>query len=223
MPHATATEELCGAKIKRGGTCTRSAGWGTSHPGYGTCKYHGGATPNANKSAAVKIARSMGEPLDIEPHEALIACVQITAGEVAYCTLRIQQLSTEEYTGRPETHVDKDLALKTDSEGNALYDHLEQTTEHPVELNLWITARAACMDRLARYSKMALDAGVEERRVRLAESMAMQLAPVLQAIFKELGLTDKQRDKAPAIVERHLVALEATSAFAINGNGDSDD
>lgn len=154
----------------------------------------------------------MGEPLDIEPHEALIVCVQITAGEVAYCTRRIMELNTTEYVGHPESYVEEETTGGEHGGGTK-----DVTKKGAPELNIWINARAACMDRLARFSKMALDAGVDERRVRLAENMASQLAPVLQAIFKELGLTAKQKGKAPEIVERHLMTLETTSAFEVNG------
>lgn len=35
----------CGAKTKsKGGTCQKSAGWGTDHPGSGKCRIHGGAS-----------------------------------------------------------------------------------------------------------------------------------------------------------------------------------
>ena len=38
--------DICGAKKKQnGGHCTRPAGWGTDHPGYGKCKLHGGCVP----------------------------------------------------------------------------------------------------------------------------------------------------------------------------------
>jgi hypothetical protein len=199
----------CGAKRRRGGPCTKPAGWGTDHQGIGQCKLHGGSTPNANKNAAVKIAQSMGEAIDIQPHEALLACVQITAGEVAYCTLRIQELKTEEYTGHPEAYIEESWG-----------DGGKQVTKQlPVQLNIWIVARRDAMDRLARYAKMALDAGVEERRVRLAEGMAAQLAPVLDAIMRELELTPKQKEKAPAIVERNLLTLEGPAAFEVNGAG----
>ncbi len=38
---------ICGAQRSQGGgaPCTRPAGWGTTHPGEGSCKLHGGATP----------------------------------------------------------------------------------------------------------------------------------------------------------------------------------
>lgn len=46
---------LCGAKKKQPphGPCTKTAGWGTDHPGLGKCKLHGGSggAPSGNKNA----------------------------------------------------------------------------------------------------------------------------------------------------------------------------
>lgn len=42
----TAHDGFCGGKRRQGmGTCTQAAGWGTSHPGQGRCKLHGGSNP----------------------------------------------------------------------------------------------------------------------------------------------------------------------------------
>lgn len=47
--HGTA---LCGAKLRRReGTCRHPAGWGTSHNGYGPCKFHMGNMPNVSLGA----------------------------------------------------------------------------------------------------------------------------------------------------------------------------
>lgn len=43
-PHADVAR-VCGAKLRRGGTCTQRAGHRTDHPGQGKCWLHGGATP----------------------------------------------------------------------------------------------------------------------------------------------------------------------------------
>jgi len=62
----------------------------------------------------------------------------------------------------------------------------------------------------ARFSKMALDAGVEERRVRLSERFGEAIASVLDGVFKDLGLSADQERRAPDIVQRALLAMERT-------------
>lgn len=46
----------CGGLLRDGSgrTCTRPAGWGTSHPGEGKCKLHGGGSPRGTESPQFK-------------------------------------------------------------------------------------------------------------------------------------------------------------------------
>jgi len=61
------------------------------------------------------------------------------------------------------------------------------------------------LERRARFAKMAMDAGVAERQVYLAEQQASQLAGAVRSILTELGV---QLDKrAVAVVQRNLRAL----------------
>ncbi len=61
---------------------------------------------------------------------------------------------------------------------------------------------------------MSLDAGVNERRVRVAEGMAASLAPVLKAIFDQLRLTPEQQKRAPEILRKNLMLLEGEAMTA---------
>ena len=62
---------------------------------------------------------------------------------------------------------------------------------------------------LARVSKAALDAGVEARRVALAEDQAERLAAAIMAVVTGLGLDEEQRAAAISIVRQQLTALGA--------------
>jgi hypothetical protein len=59
-------------------------------------------------------------------------------------------------------------------------------------------------DRLGRLCKLALDAGIAERQVRIAESQGALLANAMRYLLRELGLTDDQATRAPAITARAL-------------------
>ena len=52
-------QELCLATTRGGKKCQKRAGWGTSHPGTGKCKLHGGATVSHTAAAAKKVAARM--------------------------------------------------------------------------------------------------------------------------------------------------------------------
>jgi len=44
-------DDECNARKTDGsGYCGQTAGWGTDHVGHGRCKYHGGDSPNGDKS-----------------------------------------------------------------------------------------------------------------------------------------------------------------------------
>lgn len=93
-------EDPCGAKTRDGTPCDRPAGWGTHHRGTGRCRSHGGSSPQAEVAGAMRLAaaetRVMGVPLDVSPHVALLQCIAIAAGEVAYATERIAELEDHE-------------------------------------------------------------------------------------------------------------------------------
>ena len=64
-----------------GARCRNPAGMGTNHPGFGKCKRHGGTAIAHNKHAAKLAANQlMGTPMDINPFDAIIWCIRITAG-----------------------------------------------------------------------------------------------------------------------------------------------
>lgn len=53
--------KYCGAKAKQTGQpCRRPAGWGTSHPGTGRCKLHGGCSTGPKDNRGNKNARTHG-------------------------------------------------------------------------------------------------------------------------------------------------------------------
>jgi hypothetical protein len=82
---------------------------------------------------------------------------------------------------------------------------------------LWSEER----DRLARYSKAALDAGVAERAVRLAERTGAVIAETLERVFgdPELALTRKQYRKLPELLVRHMADYERAPGDVAVRNG----
>lgn len=195
--------DKCGAKKKNGDFCELDAGWGTDHTGSGPCKFHGGSTPNAILNAARAKATVMGVAIDVSPHEALLQCIRIMAGQVMYCNEMISQLSPEDALGHPMEYVERDGY--TSEEGRVSY---EETRKKVPMMNIWIRTRDTSLDRLAKFSKMALDAGVNERRVQVAEGLAGALAPALRAMFNDLGLTERQKKIAPELLQKAMLTLE---------------
>lgn len=65
------------------------------------------------------------------------------------------------------------------------------------------------LERAQRFAKVFLDAGVDERQTRIAESQASMIVGVIRAILDELDLSAVQRAKVGEVVPRHLRAITA--------------
>lgn len=203
---------LCGARTRDGSPCDKSAGWGTGHVGHGRCRLHGGSSPNAEVAGQVWLAHRealvMGIPLDVHPHEALLECIRIAAGEVSYASERIAELEESEAVGHVTSRTTRPLKLEKGAEDmDTMVDELR--VDAP-QLHVWIVVRQKAMDRLVTYSATALKAGIEERMVRLAEQEGEALVRVIRGVLTELGVQD--RPEVPSIVRRQLTLVAGQAA-----------
>lgn len=153
----------CGAIYKGRPPCKLPAGWGTSHVGIGRCKLHGGCTPGQVAAAQREVARravvTYGLPLEVDPRDALLAEVHRCAGAVAWLAQRVGDLD--------ETTLVAGGAFDGPSPWYVL---LMRERRH---------AREVYRD--------AITAGIEERRIRLAEQQGAMLAAVITDIVTALG------------------------------------
>lgn len=152
-------------------------------------------------AAGAREAVLMGAPMDIDPFQALLWCVQIAAGEVEWFNGQIALL--DEAVVTPISKVET-FGMSQDQNGHDEPWHKEATTKHRPTLHLYIKSRHEAMDRLASYSAMCIKAGIEERQVRIAERYGETIATLLEGVLTELRLTKEQQAKAPDIVRRQL-------------------
>jgi hypothetical protein len=168
--------ERCGAKTKRGAICSKPAGWGTPYR-HGRCRLHGGASPTHVKAAqrreAERAVESLGLPREVEPHGALVEEVHRAAGHVAWLGEVVGQLDRNQLVHG----ITRTVQLPDGS----------RTVEARAAINIWVKLYQEERDRLVRVAKTAIDAGVAERQVRLAEAQAQQLARVITAVLSDLG------------------------------------
>jgi hypothetical protein len=195
----------CGGNKRQGeGKCTQAAGWGTTHPGIGACKLHGGATESHTVAAAVTQAKRdvvlFGARRDVHPAEALLELVQWTAGEVDYWRSRVRVLDEEALTWG---------VTKVKEEGH------DKGTTYEAKPNIAYSMLVDASNRLERYAASALKAGVDERRVRVAESQGTQLLGVLISCLTELGHDVSPGSEAAQIVLRHVAPLQAAARAEI--------
>lgn len=194
---------ICGATRADGATCRMSAGAGTDHRGRGRCHKHGGATPSAQfNEYRYEAHEQFGAWADIDPAEAIMLCIRVAAGEVYWFNDAVDRLALDEIvvtpvsktTGRgPEGPVDM------------------ATRSNDAKLNLLIRARQEATDRLFRYSKDALQLGLDERRVRAAEQWGQLMGQLLSRVLDDLELTPAQAELAPTVVRTRLLELEAAA------------
>lgn len=148
-----------------------------------------------------ELSKLLGDPTEVDPAEALLWCVALSKQEVIW--IREQMAGITE-----PTHLSPVGNLGGPSKGMVGMQE---------EFDIWIQAQQYAVDRLARYSKMALDAGVAERLVNLAEKMGDFIAPLLSGVLGDLGLDEEQQKKAPDIVGRHLRLLESRAGGTFAG------
>jgi hypothetical protein len=189
----------CHARRKSGGVCHRPAGWGTSHPGAGTCKLHLGSTADHTKYAqgqqARELVKTYGLPIDISPTEALLEEVRWTAGHVAWLRQRVQETEQQQLTvGVAEQRIDpgggKTVKIKTAP-------------------NVWLDLYAAERRHLVDVCAAALRAGIEERQIRLAERHGQLMEVFIRGVLADLLLTPAQEALVPTVVPRRLRELIA--------------
>src|SRR3954453_10762482 len=184
-----APERRCGARTRSGGRCGLPAGHGTDHVGWGRCKLHGGNAPSGRRRAyhleALASMPRMGGEVEVEPTDALLYCVRREAGRQAWLRAMLEVENAE----------DADIADPNSRVAELARLEIEAT------------------ERLARFSKMALDAGVAERRIRMAERQAQALAhaftTALDAHPMASRLSNAERAELVRLFAAQLALLEA--------------
>lgn len=192
----------CAAHNRSGNPCGRRP-----MKGQRVCPMHGGKATRARNNGIAKHALQVERAragmamtkVDIHPVIALLDAVQWTAGEVDYWRARVQQLDDEQLTWSTTTH----------REGVGPLGVVDERT-HEATRHVAYTQYVEAQERLVRFSTAALKAGVEERRVRLAEAQGEAVAGVLRAVLDELDLTDEQKAVAARVIPERLRALGAS-------------
>jgi hypothetical protein len=191
----------CGGPRKQSSDpCTQAAGWGTPHPGTGRCKLHGGSTRSHVAAGVQELARrameTYGQRVDTNPVDALLDEVRWTAGHVAWLRERVREIEEAELVWGKTEAVDKQAGEFPGTD----------TTE-AARPNVWLTLYQAERKHLVDVCKAAISAGIEERRVRLAEQQGEVIVGVIQGILADLNLSPEQQALVPEVVPRHLRAV----------------
>lgn len=212
--------------VRKGKRCRQAAGYGTDHVGVGTCKHHGGSSPLARRSAADKMAEARAEralaqfgfPVsEVDAETVLLDLVAEAAGNVRWLGEQVNALAN----GTPNEGTGQSMwrTLATGySKGSALFGPRIEVdkfgTEHVVgeDERAMVKLYGQWSDRLAKYAKAALDAGIEKRRVEMAEQQGETIVIVINNVLINMGLTDEQVATARRLVAQEFRQLEAGEA-----------
>jgi hypothetical protein len=196
-----AGDKKCGARKQDGSRCGLAAGWKTDHPGYGPCAHHIGSTPIGRKVAAEEMGEELmafyGTPVDTNPIEALLDEVSRTAGHIAWLGQRIGQFQVPIHL----EEIDEQTGIQK-----------LVVAGIPPEVEGWLRVYQSERAQLVRVSKAALDAGVNERLVQIAEHQGAKIADAIDVILNALELTAAQRARIPYVVPNVLRQLTSGPA-----------
>jgi hypothetical protein len=192
-------KKLCGAKTPNGKypTCHNVAGKGTKHKGTGRCSRHGGNTKSHVKAAEVELARiecaTLGIPVAIHPAEALLAEVFEAQGNVVFYRRLIQELPT---------HPEPDVYVVAEENGEGHWErgaigvygrtyHVSGVPTGEAKEHILVRLYNEERKRRREAAEGALKAGVEERRIQIAEADAERIMDAQVQALLAMGLTDR--------------------------------
>lgn len=174
-------------------------------PGARVCRLHGGAAPQVLAAAerrrqeelARQAAARFALPVEVGPGEALLQEVHRTAGVVAWLEVRVEEVAGSS-PGDLIYGTVKETTRTSDEHG------MVSTSEDAAAVHGWLRLWQAERRHLREVCRDALAAGIEERRVQLAEQHASQIVTVLRGVLADLGLSAEQQEKVRQVVPRHL-------------------
>lgn len=194
-------------------------------PGSNVCINHGGRAPQVRRKASANMEyweemRRVTQGLtsagiDLEqkdPIRELLWAVATSSHAVKWLGYKVAELVTPDVSGDPTADV-----IGIDDEGNPrrptqaqlLYAADEQGTfrTHP----LWKEWNAE-RQRHARFAKLAVDAGVSERMIRIAEAQSEIIVETMLYALDQLRLGPEIKEQAVDIIAARFREIEASSA-----------
>src|SRR5260221_293017 len=183
--------------------CHNPAGWKTTHPGFGRCKFHGGSAPSgikaAERSMVAETLVTYGGPIDIDPAQALLTEVRRTAGNVEWLGRILAALPPEELTFGTYEVTDKPVPDPDGSVGMVAEEIKRRAGAHMI-VQLYQQERK----HLVMVAKAAIDAGASQRMVDMFTEVGSAYISMIERVLDGLDLTPTQVARVPMLLTGEL-------------------
>jgi hypothetical protein len=146
----------------------------------------------------------MGDPIEVDPGVALLQEIHRSAGHVAWLAAKINSLEEDDLVWGERAITDEE------SFGDDGRNYTIKKTERRAEISKWYDLYEKERRHLASISTAALKAGVEERRVRIAERGVDALEMAITLALQDLGVDPHTIRARAAIGYRLKQALEGS-------------
>lgn len=189
--------EFGGVSKQTGKPCGRGAGAGTDHRGVGKCSSHLGNAERERGEAQVILAEQACETLGIphegiKPEQALLAELWECLGNIDFYRRQVQRLPAAPAPDELVVAEDGEVHLERGEPG--VYGRTYHASGSPTgeaKPHVLVVLYERERDRLRAIASEMLRAGVDERRVQLAEADAALAWTGIVAAFSAMGLEDR--------------------------------
>lgn len=185
--------------------CSSPAGFQTPHPGVGYCKWHGGNTSSGKKSAAriagqafmeqhkADLLRFGGDKdlVSVSPEQALLEEVRRSVAMVRFLETAISQW---QFDANPDPAKGVLGGLPT------LIDETDKGNATFTDEREWLLLYRQEREHAVKVARMAIDAGIANRLVTIAEDQGRTLALAIRQVLDALNLTPEQIALVPKVV-----------------------
>lgn len=189
-------------------------------PGGTVCRMHGGASPQVRAAAdrrlqeerARVLAATLGTPVEVDPHTALLQELHTATGEVAWLGFKVSELDPDAVVWGTvrQTHG----AQQDEGESSKVVKQ--------AGVSIWVKLWHEARDRKSAAARNCISAGIEERRLQMEEAAGQQLASVVRAVLDRMMaavlaavLETLSEEQAREVLRRAFEAAWASNALVI--------